>query len=117
MELLFQTIDCERGRVACPLNRGDAASRVGYQNPPLWQLPLAFLVSRLIVMTLFLTATAVSPAIFPWEGSAKTLERLVSCPVTIEAIVLGDMIASVLLGVGITAVTMMPHRRTMPRRM
>ena len=56
-------------------------------------------------MTLFFTATAVSPAIFPWEGSAKTLERLASCPVTIEAIVLGDMIASVLFGIGITAVT------------
>ena len=47
----------------------------------------------------------VSPAIFPWEGSAKTLERLASCPVQIETIVFGDMIASVLFGIGITAVT------------
>lgn len=69
------------------------------------QLPLAFLVSGLVGMTLFFTATAVSPAIFPWEGQAKTLERLASCPVTVEAIVLGDMIASVLFGIGITAVT------------
>jgi ABC-2 type transport system permease protein len=70
------------------------------------QLPLAFLVSGLVGMTLFFTATAVSPAIFPWEGSAKTLERLASCPVTVETIVLGDMIASVLFGIGITALTM-----------
>jgi len=69
------------------------------------QLPLAFLISGLIGMTLFFTATAVSPAIFPWEGQAKTLERLASCPITIEAIVLGDMIASVLFGIGITFVT------------
>ena len=69
------------------------------------QLPLAFLVSGLVGMTLFFTATAVSPAIFPWEGPAKTLERLASCPVTVEAIVLGDMIASILFGIGITAVT------------
>ena len=69
------------------------------------QLPLAFLVSGLIGMTLFFTATAVSPAIFPWEGSAKTLERLASCPITTEAIVLGDMIASLLFGIGITMVT------------
>jgi ABC-2 type transport system permease protein len=69
------------------------------------QLPLSFLVSGLVGMTLFFTATAVSPAIFPWEGQAKTLERLASCPVTIEAIVLGDMIASVLFGIAITAVT------------
>jgi ABC-2 type transport system permease protein len=71
------------------------------------QLPLAFLISGLIGMTLFFTATAVSPAIFPWEGQAKTLERLASCPITIEAIVFGDMIASLLFGIGITLVTIL----------
>ncbi len=60
------------------------------------EVPLSFLISGLVGMTLFFTATAVSPAIFPWEGSAKTLERLASCPVTVEAIVFGDMIASTL---------------------
>ena len=69
------------------------------------QLPLAFLLPGLVGMTLFFTATAVSPAIFPWEGQAKTLERLASCPITIEAIVLGDMIASILFGIGITVIT------------
>jgi ABC-2 type transport system permease protein len=69
------------------------------------QLPLSFLISGLVGMTLFFTATAVSPAIFPWEGSAKTLERLASCPVTVEAIVFGDMIASTLFGIGITIIT------------
>ncbi|WAC04308.1 MAG: ABC transporter permease [Methanoregula sp.] len=71
------------------------------------QLPLSFLISGLVGMTLFFTATAVSPAIFPWEGSAKTLERLASCPVTVEAIVLGDMIASLLFGIGITLITVL----------
>jgi ABC-2 type transport system permease protein len=70
-------------------------------------LPLTFLVSGLIGMTLFFTATAVSPAIFPWEGQAKTLERLASCPITVEAIVFGDMIASLLFGIGITAITVL----------
>ena len=69
------------------------------------QLPLAFLISGLVGMTLFFTATAVSPAIFPWEGQAKTLERLASCPVTVETIVFGDMIASTLFGIGITIIT------------
>ena len=69
------------------------------------QLPLSFLISGLVGMTLFFTATAVSPAIFPWEGSAKTLERLASCPVTVEAIVFGDMIASTLFGIGNTVIT------------
>jgi ABC-2 type transport system permease protein len=71
------------------------------------QLPLAFLVSGLVGMALFFTATAVSPAIFPWEGSAKTLERLASCPITVEAIVFGDMIASTLFGIGITLITVL----------
>jgi ABC-2 type transport system permease protein len=69
------------------------------------QLPLAFLVAGLVGMTLFFTATAVSPAIFPWEGQAKTLERLASCPITVETIVFGDMIASTLFGIGITIIT------------
>jgi ABC-2 type transport system permease protein len=56
-------------------------------------------------MTLFFTATAVSPAIFPWEGQAKTLERLASCPITVEAIVFGDMIASIIFGIAITLIT------------
>jgi len=69
------------------------------------QFSLAFLVSGLVGMALFFTATAVSPAIFPWEGQAKTLERLASCPITVEAIVFGDMIASTLFGIGITLIT------------
>jgi ABC-2 type transport system permease protein len=71
------------------------------------QLPLSFLISGLVGMTLFFTATAVSPAIFPWEGSAKTLERLASCPITIEAIILGDMIASTIFGIAITIITVL----------
>ncbi|MEI7857475.1 MAG: ABC transporter permease [Methanomicrobiales archaeon] len=69
------------------------------------QLPLSFLISGLVGMTLFFTATAVSPAIFPWEGQAKTLERLASCPVAVETIVLGDMIASTIFGIAITIIT------------
>lgn len=69
------------------------------------QLPLAFLLPGLVGVTLLFTSTALSPAIFSWEGRHGTLERLVSCPVTIEAIVLGDMIASILFGIGITIIT------------
>lgn len=71
------------------------------------ELPLSFLISGLVGMTLFFTATAVSPAIFPWEGQAKTLERLASSPIAIEAIVFGDMIASTLFGIVITIITVL----------
>ncbi|MEM4245717.1 MAG: ABC transporter permease [Candidatus Bathyarchaeia archaeon] len=58
-----------------------------------------FLVSSLMSMTIFFSATAVVPTIMPWESQAKTLERLVSSPVSITAIVLGDILASFFFGV------------------
>ncbi len=67
-------------------------------------LPLDFLVAGLLTMTLFFTATAVSPVIFPWEGSIGTLERLISAPVSVETILLGDVISSFIFGIVITAV-------------
>jgi len=62
-------------------------------------VPLRFLLSSLMSMTIFFTATAVVPAIMPWEGQARTLERLVSSPVSITAIILGDVLASFIFGV------------------
>ena len=65
---------------------------------------LPFLVSGLLAMTLFFTATAVTPVIFPWEAQARTLERLAAAPITIPALVFGDVLASLVFGVGITLV-------------
>ncbi|HID17113.1 TPA: hypothetical protein EYP26_02325, partial [Candidatus Bathyarchaeota archaeon] len=61
-------------------------------------LPAPFLISRLMAMTVFFTATAVAPMIMPWETRAKTLERLMSAPVSVATIVLGDILASFLFG-------------------
>ena len=55
---------------------------------------LPFLISGLLAMTLFFTATAVSPVIFPWEAQARTLERLAAAPISIPALVFGDILAS-----------------------
>jgi ABC-2 type transport system permease protein len=63
-----------------------------------------FLISGLLSMTLFFTATAVSPVILPWEGSMRTLERLISAPVSIPAILLGDALASFIFGIIISIV-------------
>jgi ABC-2 type transport system permease protein len=67
-------------------------------------LPHAFLVSGLISMTILFTATSVSPVIMPWEAQMNTLERLASCPISISTIIMGDMMASFIFGVGVTAV-------------
>lgn len=58
-----------------------------------------FLISGLIGMTVFFTATAVSPIIAPWEAQVQTLERLISTPISITTIILGDMLASFIFGI------------------
>jgi len=67
-------------------------------------LSIEFLISGLIGMTLFFTATAVSPIIAPWEAQFGTLERLISAPISITTLIFGDVLASFIFGVGITIV-------------
>jgi ABC-2 type transport system permease protein len=67
-------------------------------------LSVEFLVAGLIGMTLFFTATAVSPIIAPWEAQFGTLERLISAPISITTLIFGDVLASFVFGIGITIV-------------
>ncbi len=69
----------------------------------------AFLIGRnlsggelfvaLLSMTIFFTSTAVGPTIIPWEVRGKTFERLISTPVTITTVLLGDVQASFYFGI------------------
>ena len=68
------------------------------------EIPIKEMLSKLISMTAFFTATSVGPAIIPWEARAKTLERLLCCPVTLWAILLGDMLSSFIFGFLITLI-------------
>jgi ABC-2 type transport system permease protein len=70
-------------------------------------MPAEALVTGLLGMTVFFTATSVGPAIVPWEAMARTLERLVSSPISIWAIFLGDVISSFLFGVVFSLVPLM----------
>ena len=67
-------------------------------------LEVDFMIPGLVGMVLFFTATAISPIVVPWETQARTLERLMSCPVTVETIILGDILASFAFGLGICLV-------------
>lgn len=67
-------------------------------------LTIDFMMPGLLGIILFFTATAISPAVAPWETQARTLERLMSCPVTIPTIVLGDILASFAFGLAISLV-------------
>jgi ABC-2 type transport system permease protein len=62
-------------------------------------MPAEALIPGLLGMTAFFTATSVGPAIVPWEARAKTLERLISSPISVWTIFLGDVLSSFLFGV------------------
>ena len=67
-------------------------------------MPIETLIPGLLGMTAFFTATSTGPAIVPWEERAKTLERLISSPVFLRTIFLGDVISSFLFGLLVSVI-------------
>ncbi len=55
-------------------------------------------VPGMVAMALWFTASAVGPLVTPWERSAKTYERLISTPVSLPAILAGDVISGFVFG-------------------
>jgi ABC-2 type transport system permease protein len=55
-------------------------------------------VPGMIAMALWFTASAVGPLVTPWERRAKTYERLISTPVSLPAILAGDVISGFVFG-------------------
>jgi ABC-2 type transport system permease protein len=96
--------------------------RLYYTKPPVLMFGLlfplfmffAFFVGRkldlvtffpaFLAMMLFFTASSVGPLITPWEKRDKTYERLLSYPVTQDSIILGDVAAGAIFGIGISLV-------------
>ncbi|MFX1284137.1 MAG: ABC transporter permease [Promethearchaeota archaeon] len=57
-----------------------------------------YIISGLMAMVLFLTSTSIGPVVFPWETRQMTLERLITCPISIKTILLGNLWSSVVFG-------------------
>jgi len=68
-------------------------------------MTLDFMMPGFLGMILFFTATSISPIVVPWEAQARTLERLMSCPMRLETIIVGDVFASFVFG---TAISLVP---------
>jgi ABC-2 type transport system permease protein len=66
--------------------------------------PIEMLIPGLLGMVAFFTATSVGPAIVPWEARAKTLERLISSPISLRIIFMGDVLSSFVFGVLVSAI-------------
>ena len=67
-------------------------------------MTLGFMMPGFLGMILFFTATSISPVVVPWEAQARTLERLMSCPLRLETIIVGDVFASFIFGAAISLV-------------
>lgn len=67
-------------------------------------LSIEFMIPGLLGMILFFTSTSISPVVAPWEAQSRTLERIMSCPVRLETIILGDILASFGFGLAISLV-------------
>ena len=61
-------------------------------------------VPGMIAMALWFTASAVGPLVTPWERGAKTYERLISTPVSLRAILAGDVMSGLVFGTCLSVV-------------
>ena len=58
----------------------------------------------IIAMTAFFTATAISPVVLPIETREKSLERILSAPISLNQILFGIVVASALYSILITSI-------------
>jgi ABC-2 type transport system permease protein len=70
-------------------------------------MPVESLFPGLLGMTIYFSSMSIGPAIVPFEARQRTLERLLTTPVTVWAMLLGDVIASFIYGFFISFVPIM----------
>ncbi|MBS3816141.1 MAG: ABC transporter permease [Candidatus Thermoplasmatota archaeon] len=98
--------------------------KIYYKKPPViifgllfpFLMFLAFYIGRkvelslffpgFLAMTLFFTSSSVGPLVTPWERQAGTYERLLSYPVNIKAVLMGDILAGSVFGIAISSVVL-----------
>jgi ABC-2 type transport system permease protein len=62
------------------------------------EMPIDRLFTGLLGMTIFFSSMSIGPAIVPFEARSRTLERLLSTPISVWALLMGDVIASFIYG-------------------
>jgi ABC-2 type transport system permease protein len=67
-------------------------------------LDLVLFFPGFLGMMLFFTASSVGPLITPWEKREKTYERLLSLPVILESVIIGDLLGGAIFGIIITTI-------------
>ncbi len=67
-------------------------------------IPAEQVVPGMVTMALWFTASAVGPLVTPWERGAGTYERLICTPVSLWAMLAGDVISGLLFGASLSVV-------------
>ena len=62
-------------------------------------------VAPMLTMAIFFTSSSVGPIIAPWETRMRTLEKLLTTPVSVTSIVLGGILAGFLFGITVSLPT------------
>ena len=78
------------------------------------QLDIPTYFPGFLAMTIFFTASSVGPIIIPWEKQTGTFERLLTLPVSIPTLILGDTIAGTLFGILISSVILLVGAAFLP---
>lgn len=66
-------------------------------------IPPILLLPGMLGMSLFFVSSGSTPVIAPWETMSKTLERLISTPASIAAIISGDILSGALYGIFVSS--------------
>lgn len=67
---------------------------------------MLFFFPGLLAMSLFFISSSVGPLITPWERSFGTYERLLSFPVNINTIILGNIVAGIIFGIALNIIVL-----------
>ncbi len=70
------------------------------------ELEIASFFPGFLAMSLFFTSSSVGPLVTPWERQAGTYERLLSYPVDIKVVLIGDILAGSIFGISISSVVL-----------
>ncbi len=62
------------------------------------------IVPGMVAMALWFTASSVGPLVTPWERRAKTYERLIATPLSLQAIIAGDIFSGMIYGTCLSVV-------------
>ncbi len=105
LEVYSERLGTPDHRLSLPVKIGKIRNCICFVSSS-GKVDLSLFFPGLLAMSLFFTASSVGPLITPWEKQAGTYERLLSFPVNINTIILGDIIAGMVFGILINIIVL-----------